>query len=118
ARAVTLAAGCKARLSARPAAPGHWNDVEVACAGVASAVVSLLLQCAKMRIRRQRRHFLAAGVADAKLPVCSTSWHCCRDGGDYMFLNDSKVPGPRFVARAHCPWRRPPGVSTRARRRA
>src|SRR5262249_45999507 len=96
ARAVTLAAGFRARLSARPAAPGHRKDVEVACGGVASAVASLLLQCAKMRIRRQRRHFLAGGGADVKLPVCSTSWDCCRNGGDYIFLNDSKVPGAHF----------------------
>src|SRR5262245_10825258 len=35
---------------------------------------------------------LPAGGVAAKLPVCSTSWHCCRGGSAYILLNESKFP--------------------------
>src|SRR5260370_36877369 len=59
-RAVTLAAGCKARLLARPAGPGHWKDVEVACGGVESAVVLFCCSAPKCAF---------GGSADISLPA-------------------------------------------------
>src|SRR5262249_27000260 len=65
--AVTLAAGCKARLPARPAAPGHRQDVEAACGGVASAVVPFCCSAPKCA---------SGGVADISLPAAGLARNC------------------------------------------
>jgi hypothetical protein len=67
ARAVTLAAGCKARLLARPAGPGHWKDVEVACGGVESAVVPFCCSAPKCAF---------GGSADISLPAAMLARNC------------------------------------------
>src|SRR6516225_5289359 len=67
ARAVTLAAGCKARLLARPAGPGHWKDVEVACGGVESAVVPFCCSAPKC---------VSGNRADISLPSARLARNC------------------------------------------
>src|SRR5262245_17128369 len=58
-----------------------------------------VLHCAKMRGCRGCRHFLARRRVAAKLPVCSTSWHCCRGGSAYILLHESKFPAGLLAAR-------------------
>src|SRR5262245_50488263 len=58
-----------------------------------------VLHCAKMRGCRGCRHFLARRRVAAKLPVCSTSLHCCRGGSAYILLHESKFPAGLLAAR-------------------
>ena len=79
-RAVTFAVGCKATCRwFGPAAAGHWQD-----AGRRMHHASAAL---RQNARRAacHRHFCCRGAAGAKLPDCSTSWHCWRAGADYIF---------------------------------
>src|SRR5262249_15392682 len=55
---------CKARLPARPAAPGHRKDVEVACGGVASVVVPFCCSAPKCA---------SGGSADISLPAAGSA---------------------------------------------
>src|SRR5260221_1112513 len=92
-RAVTLATGCKARLLARPAGPGHWKDVEVACGGVESAVVPF---CAV----RQNAHSAAAPT----FPCRQRGWREIASLLNFLALLPRRR-GLYLFERLESPWR-------------